>query len=88
MAFLSIRRTAQSVIAVAVSMRRGWPARQASPKKSLSPNIPIVASLPVFETTVSLIFARLDIKHRVSGIPLREDCLLLRKEHDTSCPRQ
>src|SRR4029077_6374194 len=53
---LSIRRTAQSVSAVAEPMRSAWPARDPSPKKSPSPNMPIVASLPVVEITVSLLF--------------------------------
>ena len=54
MAFFSIRRTAQSVIAVAEPMRRGWPASEPSPKKLPSLNMPSVASLPSLETTVSL----------------------------------
>ena len=43
----------QVVIAVAESIRSAWPASDASPKKSRPSSIPIVASLPVFETTVS-----------------------------------
>src|SRR5579872_4112314 len=53
MAFLSIRRMAQSVIAVAEPMRSGWPAREPSPKKFPSFSIPIVASFPALDTTVS-----------------------------------
>ena len=54
MAFFSIRKTAHAVIAVAEPMRIGWPASEPSPKKFPSPNMPIVASLPVLETTVNL----------------------------------
>jgi hypothetical protein len=35
-------------------MRKAWPAIEPSPKNSPSPNMPMVASWPVFETTVSL----------------------------------
>jgi hypothetical protein len=42
--FLSIRKTEQSVSAVAESMRKTWPAIEPSPKNSLSTNMPIVAS--------------------------------------------
>src|ERR1039457_4832377 len=56
MDFLSILITTQSVIAVAEHRRRGCPVRQPSPKKSPSFRMPMVASLPIFETTVSFTF--------------------------------
>jgi hypothetical protein len=37
----------------------------------------MVASFPAVETTVSFIFAFLDVKNGVGGIALREDALLL-----------
>jgi hypothetical protein len=42
MAFFSIRRSWQSVIAAADPMRRACPANEPSPKKFPSPNMPIV----------------------------------------------
>ena len=42
------------MIAVALPMRTGWPARQPSPKKSPGPSIATTASLPVFDSTDSL----------------------------------
>src|SRR6202011_4107847 len=56
MDFLSIRITEQSVNAVAEHMRSGCPVRQPSPKKAPSFRMPIVASFPISETTVSIIF--------------------------------
>src|SRR5260370_41711036 len=56
MDFLSICITEQSAIAVAEHRRNGCPARQPSPKKSPSFRMPIVASFPLFDTTVSLTF--------------------------------
>src|ERR1700730_3412995 len=54
--FLSIRITEQSVIAVAEHSRRGCPVRQPSPKKSPLFRMPIVASFPIFDTTVRFTF--------------------------------
>src|SRR4051812_20789048 len=42
------------VIAVALPMRTGWPARHPSPKKSPGPSIATTASLPVLDSTDSL----------------------------------
>ena len=42
------------VMAVALPMRTGWPARHPSPKKSPGPSIATTASLPAFESTDSL----------------------------------
>src|ERR1700694_2920361 len=56
MDFLSIRITEQSVIAVTENKRRVCPARQPSPKKSPSFRMPIMASFPLCDTTVSLTF--------------------------------
>src|ERR1700681_2832589 len=56
MDFLSIRIIEQSVIAVAENKRRVCPARQPSPKKSPSFRMPIVASFPLCDTTVSRTF--------------------------------
>src|ERR1700733_3834027 len=81
MAFFSILRTAQSVIAVAEPMRKGWPASEPSPKKLPSLNMPIVASLPFLETTVSLTLPVLQVENHVCGIPLGENGLLFRIEH-------
>ena len=50
----SIRTIEQSVSAAAVDVRRGWPVRHPSPKKSEVPKMPTIASLPCLETTVIL----------------------------------
>ena len=42
------------MIAVALPMRSGWPARHPSPKKSPGPSMATTASLPVFDSTDSL----------------------------------
>ena len=42
-----------SIVAVAVPMRTGCPARHPSPKKSPGPSIATTASRPVFESTES-----------------------------------
>jgi hypothetical protein len=73
-AFFSIRRSWQSVIAAADPIRRAWPASEPSPKKFPSLNIPIVASLPVLDTD----FTFLDIEDSIRLIPLSEDRLLFR----------
>jgi hypothetical protein len=88
MAFLSIRSSEQSVIAVAVPMRSAWPASEPSPKKLLSLNMPMVASLPVFRDDCESYFSRLKIKNRVCRVPLRENGLLLRGEHSFLGPRR
>jgi hypothetical protein len=54
--FLSMRITVQAVMAVAEHIRRVCPARQLSPKKSFSFRMSIVASLPGFDTTLTLTF--------------------------------
>ena len=46
--------TTLGVIAVALPMRIGWPAMHPSPKKSPGPSIATTASLPVRDTTDSL----------------------------------
>jgi hypothetical protein len=81
MAFLSIRITAQSVIAAAEPIRRGWPASEPSPKKLPSLNTPIISFLAGFGDNSEFYFARLEIKHGVRSIPLCKDGLLLRKEY-------
>src|SRR5438105_15788329 len=47
-----------SVIAIAVAIRSGWPARHPSPKKLPGPRIPMTACFPCRERTVSLTFPR------------------------------
>src|SRR5277367_3501294 len=54
MVLFTIRRTVESEKALAKPMRNGWPARLASPKTLPSSKIPMVASFPLFDTTVSL----------------------------------
>ncbi len=54
MACRAIRTTDTSVIADALAIRRGWPARHPSPKKSPGPSIATTAERPRCETTVSL----------------------------------
>src|SRR2546427_2611027 len=49
---------ALSVIAIAVAIRSGWPARHPSPKKLPGPRIPMTACFPCRERTVSLTFPR------------------------------
>src|SRR5215210_7590248 len=49
-----MRRITLGVIAVALPMRIGWPARQPSPKKSPGPSIATTASRPVLDSTDSL----------------------------------
>ena len=44
-------------------------------EKSPSLNMPMVASLPIFETHGQFHFTRLHIKHRIGGIPLRKNSL-------------
>ena len=66
-----------SVVAVAVDMRSGWPARHPSPKKSPGPRSAMTACLPCCERTVSLTFPSLDEEHGVRAITLREDRLAL-----------
>jgi hypothetical protein len=46
------RTISQSVTADTVAMRRGWPIRQPSPKKSPLSRIAMTASLPSRERTV------------------------------------
>src|SRR4051812_38756762 len=46
--------TTVGVIAVALPIRSGWPARHPSPKKSVGPSIATTASRPLFESTESL----------------------------------
>jgi hypothetical protein len=41
-------------VALAVDMRSDWPARQPSPKKLPGSKMPMTASFPRVETTVSL----------------------------------
>src|SRR4026209_1380727 len=50
---LGTSRITLGVMAVALPMRRDWPARHPSPKKSPGPSIATTASLPVFESTES-----------------------------------
>ena len=54
MAPFSSRMISHSVIAAAVAMRRGSPARQPSPENSSGPRIATTASLPSSEVTVTL----------------------------------
>jgi hypothetical protein len=56
MDFFAMRMTEQSVIAVAELIRSGCPVRQPSPKKSPAFRMPMVASFPLFDTTVSRTF--------------------------------
>ena len=44
---LPMRRIVLGVIAMALTMRTGWPARHPSPKNSPGPSIATTASLPV-----------------------------------------
>ena len=44
---LPMRRIVLGVIAMALAMRTGWPARHPSPKNSPGPSIATTASLPV-----------------------------------------
>jgi hypothetical protein len=76
MDFLSILITEQSVIAVAEHRRIGCPARQPSPKKSPSFGMPMVASFPIFDTTVSFTFPSFYIKNGIGRVALSKDRLL------------
>src|SRR5580692_11885414 len=82
MDFLSIFITEQSVIAAAEHKRRGWPARQPSPKKSPSFRMPMVASFPIFDTTASFTFPYLYIKNSIGRVALSKDHMLLGKSCD------
>src|ERR1022692_1956765 len=84
MDFLSIFITEQSVIAVAEHRRRGCPVRQPSPKKSPLFRMPIVASFPICDTTVSFTFPSLYIKNSIGRVALNKDRLLLGKSFDLS----
>src|ERR1700730_3890461 len=84
MDFLSIRITEQSVIAVAENKRRVCPARQPSPKKSPSFRMPIVASFPLCETTLSRTLSFLYVKNGIGQVTLNKDRLLLTKRCDFS----
>src|SRR5580692_672345 len=80
MAFLSMRSSSQSVIALADPIRKCCPASTPSPKKSPWLNIPRVASLHLrHHREPNLTF--LDIKHFIGYVSLRKDRLLLRKRH-------
>src|SRR4030095_15433343 len=67
------RRIEHSVIAVAVAMRSGCPARLPSPKTCPLPKTATTASFPRVERTVSFTLPLLDVKDRVRGTALRED---------------
>src|ERR1700745_1189954 len=82
MDFLSIRITEQSVIAVAEHRRRSCPVRHPSPKKSPSFRMPIVASFPVFDTTVSFIFPCLNVKDSIGRVALNKNRLFLNERCD------
>jgi hypothetical protein len=58
-------------------MRTACPANEPSPKKFPSPKMPMVASLPTLDTTVSPNLSFLNIENSVSRIPLREDAPFL-----------
>lgn len=58
-------------------MRRGWPASEASPVTQYADRC-FLASL---RDNGQSHLTRLQIKYCVRGIPLREDRVLLRKEH-------
>jgi hypothetical protein len=64
-----------SVIVVTVDMRRDWPARQPSPKKSPSQhrNHRLFACL---EITVSLTLPFMDVEDRLSHVTLQENFLV------------
>src|ERR1700722_10778139 len=55
-----------------------------SPKKSPSFRMPIVASLPISDTTASLTFPYLYIENSIRRIPLSKDGLPSRKIFDLS----
>ena len=84
MDFFSIRITVHSVIAVAEHIRRGCPVRHPSPKKAPSVRIPIVASFPPFDTTLSLTFPIWIIEDGVTDIPLIKDSLPFGERRDCS----
>src|SRR5450631_3409011 len=84
MDFLSIFITEQSVIAVAEHRRTGCPVRQPSPKKAPSFRMPIVASFPSSDTTVSFIFPYLYVKNSVRRVALSKDRLPFSKSFDLS----
>ena len=82
-AFLSIDAgRVLGVIAVALPMRTGWPARHPSPKKSPGPSIATTASLPVFESTDSFTPPVLDVHDALAAVALREDRLVSPVFHD------
>jgi hypothetical protein len=66
MAFFSIRRTEQSVIAVAKPNRRAWPAREPSPKNSPQQHFDIIVSLPKGRGNIR--------KLQLSKLPFRSCC--------------
>ena len=80
MDFLSIRITEQSVIAIAEHRRRGCPVRQPSPKNSLSFRMPIVASFPSCDTTVS--FTSPYIENSIGRVALSKNRLFFGKSLD------
>src|SRR5450755_4258643 len=84
MDFLSIFITEQSVIAVAEHRRRGCPVRQPLPKKSPLFRMPIVASFPICDTTVSFTFPSLYIENSVGRVALSKYRLLFWKSFDLS----
>src|ERR1700691_5751153 len=84
MDFLSIFVTEQSVMAVAEHRRSGCPVRQPSPKKSPLFRMPIVASFPIRDTTVSFTFPSLYIKNSIGRIALSKDRLFSGKRFDLS----
>src|SRR4051794_29038448 len=61
--------TEQSVSAVAVAMRSGWPARQPSPKNSPGVRRAMTACLPCRDRTVSLTFPRWTKNTASAGSP-------------------
>ena len=70
------------MIAVALPIRTGWPARHPSPKKSPGPSIATTASRPVFDSTDSLTPPDLNVQDVVAGVALREDGLASPVFHD------
>jgi hypothetical protein len=56
MAFFSIRRRLQSVMALADAVRKDWPAMESLPTKSPSLDMSRIVSLPAWDLTASFTF--------------------------------
>jgi hypothetical protein len=76
-------------VAMAVEERKGWPARQPSPKNSPASRSAITASFPSGRGNRELHGAPLKIHDRVTGFALGEDgltlAIILDLSRDTSC---